>query len=134
MVTHECIHLAVRKASLDRVPAWLDEGLATYLSQNLPRRYEASLEEAFRGRTILPLEALNGSFTRFDRATKSLAYAQCYSLVDYMVEIYGWELMRELIEGCGRGDSPDAVLRRWGLNGYLLEKGWEQQVRSGMGL
>lgn len=38
---HEYVHLAVRHVSRGRrVPAWLDEGLATALTMNLPDRFE----------------------------------------------------------------------------------------------
>lgn len=126
IVTHECVHLAVRNFTDGKAPAWLDEGLAVYFSQNLPDEYKNTLENAFKNGAQLPLEMLNDPFSRLDRTMKSLAYSQSYSLVNHLVQKHGWNVIKELLASSARGESINAALRTWGLNLYLLEKEWEQ--------
>jgi len=128
MVTHECIHQTVRRATNENIPAWLDEGIALYLSQNLPDHYNDILAKAVSADACLPLELLSGPVTRLDRKIKTLAYAQSYSLIEYLVEKYGWEIVKKLLDACKRGDSIDTVLKEYGLNMYLLETEWVKSV------
>lgn len=122
MVAHECVHAIVRSHTHELCPAWLDEGLAVCMTQNLPEKYRISLQNALAADALLPIETISQSFSRLDRRLKTLAYAQSYSLVDYMADKYGWEIVREMLDDYARGDSGEAVLRERGVNMYLLEK------------
>ena len=128
MVCHECVHSAVRNRTLLKAPAWMDEGLAIYLCQDIPGEYEKTMDEAARADALIPFELLRVSFNRLDRKMKSLAYAQSYSLVRYMVDSYGWDIIRELLEAYRMGNREDEALRRRGLNLYLLEKEWVRRM------
>ena len=53
MVIHEVIHHAVDALGPTAIPAWLDEGLAICLSQDLPARYAEQLAAAADGRLVV---------------------------------------------------------------------------------
>ncbi len=128
MVTHECVHLALNRMTEGKVPAWLDEGLAIYFSQDLPEKYRRSLKNAMEADALFPMEVLEKPFARMDRKLKNLAYAQSAAVVDFLVEKYGWPTMQDLTKGVANGDSPEFAMRKAGLNYYLLEREWIRSI------
>lgn len=128
MVTHECVHRALACTCGAGLPAWLDEGLAVYLSQELPAAYRQRLKEAAAADALLPLDLLADSFASMDRRLKTLAYAQSASLVGYLQATFGWQLLRDIIAALGRGDALDTPLNAHGLTLYLLERQWQRTV------
>lgn len=128
MASHECVHHALKKATGGNIPAWIDEGLAVYLSQDLPAEYNEALKRAVLKRATLPLELLDARFSRLDRAIKTLAYAQSRSMVAHLISKYGWDMIKELLTNYKTDGSPDGALRKRGLNMYLLEKEWERMI------
>lgn len=130
VITHECVHAALGQMTGVALPAWLDEGLAVYLSQELPAEYQLHLKAAVDQDAVLPLELLEKPFTRLERKVQKLAYAQSSSMIGFMVEKYDWNMIRQLIAALGRGDGLDAALGEFGLTAYLLEKEWKQSVRG----
>jgi hypothetical protein len=125
-VTHEVVHFALHRHVNKPIPAWLDEGLAVFCSQNLPAAYTEELKRAVAGNALLSMEMLTPPFTRMDRSVQRLAYAQSTAMVEYLVSKYGWDLIREMLMACKRGESPEHVLKARGLNYYLLEKEWDR--------
>lgn len=130
MLSHECIHLVVRTMASGRAPAWLDEGLAVFLSQNLPHSYLETLNNAIEHEALLPFDILIRPFTGLGRGLKTLAYSQSCSVVEYLQGKYGWEAIRELLAAAARNDDLETVLRKYSLTMYLLEKEWLQTMRS----
>ncbi len=126
MLCHESVHHIVRRYTGPHIPAWLDEGLAVVLVQELPKKYLAALSRALAEQALLPLELLEHSFSRFDRGLKSLAYAQSGSLVRYIVAAYGYPFIREILDGCRRGDRLEHLLKSKALTLYLLEQEWQR--------
>ena len=129
MTAHECVHHIIR-AVVPAIPAWLDEGLAILLLHELPDHYQETLKLTLKQDALLPLEVLTKPFSILDRSLKSLAYAQSYSLVEYLEDIYGREKLRGLLISLGLGETLDHALRPMSLNRYLLEKEWERWVRE----
>lgn len=130
VLTHECVHNALARHVGKPLPAWLDEGLALYFSQDLPTSYQAQLSAAVAGDALLPLELLVQPFTRMDRRMQKLAYAQSSSLVGYLVERYRWDMIRDLLAAFKRGDALAATLTRFQTTVYLLEADWKKTLRS----
>jgi hypothetical protein len=122
MLTHEVAHFALHRHVGKPIPAWLDEGLAVFCSQDLPTAYVDDLKRAAEADALLSLEMLTPPFTRLDRAIQRLAYAQSAIVVEYLVTHFGWELIRDMLSACQRGESPEHVLKGRGLNYYLLEQ------------
>lgn len=124
MVCHECVHHIVRSYAGLSIPAWLDEGLAILLVQDLPTSYLKALTQASELDGLLPVEILEQPFSRFDRSLKSLAYAQSTSLVSFLIEKFGYPCIQELLDCCRRGDRVESILRQKGFTIYLFEKEW----------
>lgn len=128
-LTHEYVHLAVDRLGGGRAPAWLNEGLAQYITQNPTPADMKALVMALEADALLPVEALAADFARLgDRALVDLAYAQSYSLVQYVVERLGWGGVRQLLAGLkaagGAADPLGLALSPWSLDAGSLELCW----------
>jgi hypothetical protein len=123
------IHLAVDEIGKGRCPYWLDEGLAVFLSQELPEEYAGILGQAVKQDKILPLAALQRPLPgNADEDLRRLAYAQAADMVAYLVETVGWDSVRGIIRQCGLREIL-AILGELSLNDYLIEQGWKRWRR-----
>lgn len=104
---HELCHAFLREIGGPDVPGWLNEGLAQWLEA------EGALERAARARASLadgvlfPIERLEGSLASWqDQAEIARAYAQSLALVAHLAQNYGESVLRAMVAGCARGESP----------------------------
>lgn len=126
ILTHEIFHLAVDGLSKGNCPYWLDEGLAVHISQELPAEYQEKLTKSVKKGTILPLETLENQLPPdTEDKIRQLAYAQCSSLVDYVIDVYGWDTIRFILSQCTRRPVR-TLLAEKSLNYYLLEQAWKR--------
>lgn len=116
IIRHELTHVALGQRD-DKVPTWLAEGLAEYLSaRDLPaperRIASVAVDMARRGPDTMPASRdFNGPDQDWHYA---LAWMACDQIASTQGEQRLWELVRALHQG-GRGtpdDRQDAVLRR----------------------
>jgi Peptidase MA superfamily len=130
ILTHEIIHLAVAEIGRGKCPYWLDEGLAVYMSQELPDHYARKLSEAVRKDKILPLDVLEKPLPAdTDEDILTMAYAEASSITSYLVEFYGWDKVKSIVDQCMRRPIT-AVLADISLNYYLLEQGWKRWIKG----
>jgi hypothetical protein len=103
---HEYVHLLVREiAPTVDIPAWLNEGLATYLENHISPEFGAGLsaqrETFFRAdraqshlssNSLIPLSRLTSQRdwnAQADRALLTLQYSEAYMAVRYLTERFG---------------------------------------------
>ena len=119
-VPHELAHIMVyqaTRAGYDRMPVWLDEGLAVN-SELQPRAdLAATLSEAVKNNSLIPIASLCGSFGS-ERA--HLAYAESASLVRYILDQWGQTKMKSLLNAYRDGATCEGGVQRE-LNVSLLE-------------
>lgn len=132
-VRHELAHLVVGQYGRSCVggsrPTWLNEGLAVY-AEGDQSDIVRELDTAVAQNSFEPLRSLNGSFPAHDTAA-GLAYAQSYSVVNFMLSEYGKEKMQSLLQLLARGEDYDTALEQvYGFNVDGLELAW----RAYMGL
>ncbi len=126
LLTHEVAHVAVEAASRGRCPAWLDEGIAQGVAQNLSHRALARLTVAAAREALLPLRVLEGPFSRLEeKPLVDLAYAQSYSVVAFLEKAVGWEGLRALLAALGDGSSIEEALEALGWPYPKLEAAWQ---------
>lgn len=139
LIPHELTHLLVYQSTqpnYDRVPTWLDEGLATANEQLPDSSLEVALTDALRAGRLLPLESLCAPFSA-DVDEARLAYAQSGSLIQFIRDRYGrqglWNLLAVYRENatCAAG-----VERALGISLPALEDEWRAGLRatSGVGI
>jgi hypothetical protein len=109
VIPHELTHLVFDTAADNPYhfwPKWLDEGVASYLSQGYAPTDRGAVRDAARDGTLIPLDGLTGQFpTTRDRFF--LAYSESVSAVDYLVREHGTEALTRLINSFADGLSDD---------------------------
>ena len=129
MIAHEYVHQAVAELTGGLCPRWMDEGLALVFSQELSYTYETTLTHAIENARCFPVDALaHGGLFEADPEAATLAYAQSYSMVDYLRQRIGWDGIRRLLRLIRRAPAERA-LQEFSLNHYLLEKEWLRWAR-----
>ena len=132
-VTHELSHLVIHQVTyspLSNIPAWLDEGLAMYSEGDLLWNFEHSLQEAVSNDALFSIPSISGSFPS-DRDKAELAYAQSYSLVEYLLNNYSDRSTKtqQLLQAFSNGASiDDALLEVYGVDSKQLEKDWRDNL------
>jgi len=127
-VRHELAHLVTGQFARSCVggsrPTWLEEGLAMYAEGEPTADIRDALTQAQATNSFAPLRSLNGSFPAHSDAAGS-AYAQSYSVVDYLLATYGCTAMQELLLALAAGQGQDAALQQvYGVNVDGLEAEW----------
>jgi hypothetical protein len=131
LVSHELTHLVFNEAVKNPYhfpPRWLNEGLAVYLSQGYDTSDRATVSNAVRGGSIIPLEGLAGLFpTTRDRF--SLAYAESVSAVDFLVRTYGEEALVRLITSYADGVTDDEAFQAaLGMRMAAFDDAWMASI------
>ncbi len=131
IVAHELAHLLVGEVTFNcfgDLPRWLDEGLAVYAEGGLPDFQRVALQDAIDNQELISLRSLNSSFPASDTGA-TLSYALSYSLVNYMIDAYGWPKMQELLGVFSQGSAYEtAVEQVYGLDLDSLEDAWHNSL------
>jgi hypothetical protein len=126
LVRHELTHVAIGRRD-DRVPTWLSEGLAEYVSVQPIVPYERmisreALEAAQAGVEYLPLD------TEFNGRSSGANYGLAWYACEYIAQAFGektlWRLFDVMRSGDGTPETEeDAVLEQvLGIDGTELAK------------
>ena len=126
LVRHELTHVAIGRRD-DRVPTWLSEGLAEYVSVQPIVPYERmisreALEAAQAGVDSLPQDK------DFNGASSGANYGLAWYACEYIAQAFGekklWRLFDAMRAGDGTSEAEeDAVLEKViGLDGEELAK------------
>lgn len=135
-IAHEYVHLVLTKATLDRAPVWLQEGLAKFLEtrwrQDAPslRQDPASsqlLHEALDSDQLLDFDQLHPSIALLpSQSLAALAFAQVSSFMSAYYETYGSKGIQEALDRIGDGeDARKALMHVAGVSWKGLEKRWK---------
>lgn len=129
---HELAHLVVGQYGRSCVggarPTWLNEGLAMYAEGEQESDTLASLRVATQNNSFEPLRSLNGSFSSHG-SEAGIAYAQSYSVVDFLLAEYGQEAMQTLLLTLADGVGyDDALTQVYGVNVDGLESAWRESL------
>lgn len=126
-LVHELAHLLVREMTFNcfgGLPTWLNEGLAVYAEGPLTASQQSALDEAIAEDRLITLRSLSSSFPAA-HAGAILSYAQSGSLVEYLIQTYGWEKMQELLAVFQDGSTYDgALLQVYGMDMGALDQEW----------
>lgn len=137
LIPHELTHLLVYAATqpnYERVPAWLDEGLAT-ANEGVPDPALAvALDAAAQAGRLLSFESLCAPFAaQIDEAR--LAYAQSGSLVQFIRDRFGGQDIRNLLAAYRENAAcAPGVARALNLPLVTLEGEWRAQLTAGSGV
>ncbi len=138
-IRHEMTHLAVGRITRgNRIPIWLEEGLAVHLS-GLP--YHAQMQEggvslarAMATGSLLTLEEME-SLHGFNSMNADLAYQEAESAVRFLLERHGRVALMHALAQVGRGkDFSAAFDAATGGGYYRFETEWRVWLKKQGGL
>ena len=128
---HELTHVLVGHLTftcLGFIPTWLNEGLAMY-GEGGPQPAElAQFDQAKAADQLPALRSLAGGFPEdADRANQ--AYAESYSVVNFLIQTYGRDKMTALLIALRNGATIDEALQSaYGFDTDGLEDAWRASI------
>ena len=132
-MAHELAHLVIHQMTLNPysgLPVWLDEGLAMYAEGPLELSAADYLDKMAAEGELITVRSLSSPFSAFAEEA-SLAYAQSYSLVDFLIASYGQEKMLALLHTFRQGSSYDGALRQvYGFDMDDLDTLWRDYIAA----
>jgi len=111
-IAHELTHLVIHQMTLNPygdLPTWLDEGLAMHTEGMLGPEFTAQLNKAIADKSLISVRSLSSPFSAYAEYSY-LAYAQSYSLVEFLISNYGQAKMLELLNTFKQGSTYDEAL------------------------
>ena len=138
-IAHEYVHLLLTKATLDRSPVWLQEGLAKLLETRWRRddvalRHDPSssrlLYDAAKANELLDFDQLHPSVALLPtQEAATLAFAQVSSFMAAYYAEFGRDAVRDAIERIKNGqDARKALAAVADVPWKKLEGKWKRQV------
>ena len=123
IIVHEAAHLLLAQYLGDAalpVPAWLNEGLAQYLEPDSRPVSAARLRQ--RTLPLTAMRALSGTPDAIYRF-----YQKSHSVVAFLIDEYGRDEFRQLLDELRRGrDTDDALRRVYGFDTAGLDRRWAE--------
>jgi hypothetical protein len=124
IVTHELVHALVASAASRHVPAWLNEGLATYFESADRAWIPAVLRKASQLHT---LDALERGFSGFDEQAALVAYAESATAVEILHGRLGSNL-GGFLKLIGGGTPLDRALLEYQFQPEAFHAEWRRRV------
>ncbi|MBU0518527.1 hypothetical protein KKA00_04210 [bacterium] len=103
---HELTHLFIAQKAGHGVPRWLNEGLAQLLAGQGQGEPLLPISRAMWAGKLIPLSDID-FVDRMTHKDAELAYLQSFNAVEFLVQDYGWEAMRDLLSALGQNSTPD---------------------------
>ena len=130
---HELAHLLVSELTFNcfgDLPTWLEEGLAMYAEGELADYQRKTLDDAIAKNDLISLQSLNSRFPA-DHSGAHLSYVQSWSLVDYLIEEYGWPRMQRLLDVFSEGAAYEQAIERvYMMDLDTLQTVWSQSLEG----
>lgn len=131
IIPHETSHQMLNQATknpFNSPPTWLDEGLAVSNQDNGNEDFPAIVGRASAENRLLSIRALTSEFP-YDPAQATLAYAESFSVVQFLRSRYGETAIASIIAAYRLGMSHDDVLRKAiGVDVDGLDKAWRETL------
>ena len=133
LIAHELAHIVIGQITenpFSSPPAWIHEGIATYIeSAGDPRfDYDGIVERAVRNGSLISLRGLTSTFPA-SNTRAILAYAESNSLIRFVIDKYGKESVRGLLDAYREGVTDDeAVQRTLNVSFAELEALWMDHI------
>ena len=124
VLTHEYVHAVVRHAAPTGVPAWINEGLASYLEAS-DKSWATRVLRAASGR--IPLEDLVDGFSQLDGASATVAYAESQIAGELLCEWLKTNV-GPFLQMLGTGHTVDQALSNHGVQPEAFYAEWRRRV------
>ncbi len=125
---HESVHLLTELDGDSHLPRWFAEGLAFYLSGETLFKNRVPLAKAVVLKKTFTLDEID-EVLQFNPGEARVAYLQSISMVEYLVDNYGWEYISGLIHAYrDNKDVEEFTLKHAGKPLLDIEIAWHQSL------
>lgn len=131
LVIHELTHLLLAEAlNGAQAPRWFNEGLAIYYAKD-PSYADATLvSRALLSGDLIPLERID-DLLEFQQVKAQLAYQESYLAIRFILEQWGPDGLRRLVEELSRTPDLDASFKAaLGIDFVDFQSEWYDYVRT----
>jgi hypothetical protein len=115
---HELAHSFINLITKGRCPTWLNEGVAQIEEPKSAAQQGRRLASLYMTQHDIPLNQLEGPFSRFSAPEAAVAYAQSLLSVEYIRDTYGIGDVATILKRLGEGQSTESALRSTIHSGY----------------
>ncbi len=132
---HELCHLLLhRYIPREKLPKWLDEGVAQWVSNGIAEiimdRNQSILTRVSLTGNYIPINDLAERFPQ-NRESLLLAYDESKSLVEYIVSEYGSDGILKILENLRNGDEINSAMQKViSISLNELEKNWHAHLNK----
>ncbi len=100
---HEMVHcIQGQVVPLNLTPAWFNEGLAEYISEEYDLHKKVILSRAIIKNRIIPLQEVT-DLINFSHVKARLAYAESSSVIEFLIYKFGLEVIHEILNTMKEG-------------------------------
>ncbi len=134
-LAHEFVHLVISKKSKNGVPIWLHEGIAKFYESrwkgkagdSLLPYSEKLLAEAVRKKKLITFAEMHPSMAKLpSQEAAALAFAEVFTVVEYLSKTYGPEGVPKVLELVGKGVELERALKQtFGAGMAGIESKWK---------
>ena len=114
LIRHEYTHVIIHALAKGNCATWFNEGLAKYM-EYLDTESNWSmpiLRKNYKRNTLMHIGDLEKEFVKIKNIEKvSLAYAQSYSMVEFIINDYGFYKIKEMLKKFAEGMSTEKVIK-----------------------
>lgn len=130
---HEYIHHIISAITIDQAPVWLQEAIARYFDGSgisIPELY--ILKKRIEENRIISLAEMHPSIAKLPSdEDAALAFAEVYTLTDFLIKRYGKNLIMEILNRVENGDDALQVLEKMtGLDVESIMREWKKYALS----
>jgi len=128
---HEFSHVALGRVFKERekIPRWLDEGLAMYVSREWNLSRVSAMTRAVLTDSLIPLSELTRGFPQ-DADRAELAYSESFYLISFLISRYGKERFHRFIKVYTEGKGLKEVLMEvYSMKWEELEEEWRNHLK-----
>jgi tetratricopeptide (TPR) repeat protein len=139
-LAHELTHLIIGGASSNTVPIWLHEGIAKFAETawrtdpgaGLSVEQQTAVREAAKKNKLIPFAKMHPSMAKLKSQDEtSLAFAEVFTFIEFLVKRKGWEGMREALKAMAGGASDEEAIQLvHGKSLKGLEVEWKEMLKT----
>ena len=132
---HEFCHVVTLQMTRNKMPRWLSEGISVYEELQANPTWGQSMNPQYRemilGEDFTPLSQLSSAFlTPESDLHLQFAYFESYLVVEFLVQEYGIETIRNVLTELGKGAEINAALAANTKDIDDLESDFEKFAKS----
>jgi len=132
-VPHELTHWIIGQVTFNNygagLPVWLNEGLATY-SEGDNSYYQSILNAAIKNNHLISIRSLSSPFSAIP-TDAYISYGESNSVVTFLIQEYGKEKMKQLLDVFRQGSGYDEALQTvYGFDQDGLDALWRKSLET----